>query len=142
MNREANEDLRGTPEETISVLAVVAAKEAAELERTFSHTRWELRLAHSVREAKKPILSQAAGVIICEQQLPDGTWLDLMRLTEPLHPRPQVIVLSASMDRRLWTDVLDAGGYDVLGTPLQPRELYALVPMAWARWSDEALKVS
>lgn len=112
---------------------------ASELDRIFSHTRWQLRVVHSVRGALEAVRNVPA-LWFCEHRLPDGTWLDVVRETEQLCPRPQTIVLSASADARLWAEVLNCGGYDLLAKPLKPRDLYALIPAAWRQWNNEAEK--
>ena len=71
-------------------------------------------------------------------QSADGKWLDLVRETEHLSPRPQTIVLSPCADATLWGEVLNCGGYDLLAMPLEPSELYAVVPMAWRQWAGTA----
>jgi hypothetical protein len=43
--------------------------------------------------------------------------------------------MADKQDRRLWADVLSCGGYHVLVTPLNAREVYTLIPMAWRRWN-------
>jgi FixJ family two-component response regulator len=80
--------------------------------------------------------SNATPVILCDSKLVDGTWRDLMRRTEDMHPPPQTIVLTHSADVCLWAEVLSQGGFDLLVTPLRPREVYDVIPMAWRHWND------
>ena len=58
-----------------------------------------------------------------------------MRETEHLCPRSQTIVLSPQAGATPWGDVLNCGGYDLLPMPLEPHEVYAIVPMAWRQWA-------
>ena len=85
----------------------------------------------SLQEARQALGSLPISVVLCEDTLSDGKWLDLVRETEHLSPRPQTIVLSTCADATLWGEVLNCGGYDLLAMPLEPREVYAIVPMAW-----------
>lgn len=135
-------NLSGNAPEPISVLAVVTAKQAAKIERILSHTRWQLHVVHSIEEAMQVLQSLPISVVLCEHPLPDGTWLDVVRETEQLRPRPKTIVLSASVDSALWGEVLNCGGYDLLAIPLEPCEVYALVPMAWRQSNSSAEKTS
>ena len=123
------------------MLAVVAAEQSPKIERIVSHTRWQLHLVHSIHEAIQALQSRPVSVVLCEDRLPDGTWLDVVHETEHLRPRPQTIVFSASPDPVLWGEVLNCGGYDLLETPLQPQEVYALVPMAWRQSNTSAEKM-
>jgi DNA-binding response OmpR family regulator len=127
-------------QETICVLAVVAPKEAAAIEHIFSHTRWRLRIVHTIAEALELAKSRTVAVILCDRTLADGTWLDLMRETEHLALRPQTIVLCDRADTRFWAEVLNCGGYDLLSKPLKAREVYALIPAAWRHWRCEVEK--
>jgi DNA-binding NtrC family response regulator len=125
---------RGNAGDTICVLAIVEAQHSAELTRIFSHTRWEIHLAHSVHEAAQALRSFPISVILCEHRLPDGSWRDVVREAEQISPRPPTVVMSATADPGLWPEVFNCGGYDLLMRPLDPVELYALVPMAWRQW--------
>jgi DNA-binding NtrC family response regulator len=126
----------------ISVLAVVTPDRAAAIERILSHTRWQIKIVHSINEAMEALRSLPIHVVLCEHRLSDGTWMDILRETEDLCPRPQTIVLSASADSALWGEVLNCGAYDLLATPLEARELYAVVPMAWRQCHRNAAKMA
>ena len=140
MEQEIAPRFGGETYRKILVLAVVTPKHSAEVERILSHTAWQPHIAGSVDEGLKALRSLPVSVVLCEDRLPDGKWLDLLRETERLCPRPEVIVLSECADTALWGEVLNCGGYDVLATPLEPRELYALIPMAWRRSAGTAEK--
>jgi len=135
MNPEAAPKLADDTQRDIFILAVVTPKHAAEVERIVSHTRWHMHAVSSIREALQAIQSLPISVVFCEDTLSDGKWLDLMRETERLCPRPQTIVLSPRADATLWGEVLNCGGYDLLPMPLEPHEVYAIVPMAWRQWA-------
>lgn len=138
MAERATAPLRVNAEQTISVLAVVPSERWAEVKRILSHTRWQLRLVNSLYEAVQVMQDFPAAVVLCERRLPDGTWLDVLREAKRISPSPQTIVLSEAPDSAFWAEVVNYGGYDVLATPLEPKELYALVPMAWRYWSSVA----
>jgi CheY-like chemotaxis protein len=81
--------------------------------------------AHRVpgcREALSFLHGHLVPVVICERDLPDGSWRDVL---EPLAARgdpPAVIVTSRLADDHLWLEVLNAGGYDVWSKPLDRQE--------------------
>jgi DNA-binding response OmpR family regulator len=142
MKQDTAPNLHGDTQHGISILAVAAMKESSEIERILSHTRWQSHVVHSTHDAKQVLRSLPISVVLCEHRLPDGTWLDLMRETEQYGRRPQVIVLSEFADTALWAEVLNRGGYGLLATPLEPREVYALVPIAWRRSNNIAARVT
>ena len=47
---------------------------------------------------------------------------------------PNLIVFSRLADERLWAEVLNLGGFDVLMTPFEPEEVLRVDFAAWSRW--------
>lgn len=138
MNEKTASGICCSRQREISILVVVTAKRSAEVERIFSHTRWETHVVHSIREAAEVLRSFPIDVVLCEDEVSDGNWPDILRETECLEPRPQTIVLSAHLDSTLWAEVINCGGYDLLAMPLEPKEVYAVIPMAWRQCASTA----
>jgi DNA-binding response OmpR family regulator len=70
------------------------------------------------------------NVVICEQSLPDGSWQDLLNDIQTIARAPKLIVCSLLADDRLWAEVLNVGGFDVLMKPFHPFEVTRVVRMA------------
>ena len=69
-------------------------------------------------------------VVICDQILADGDWRDLFQdYLEDRHA-PPLIVSSRAADDRLWAEVLNLGGYDLLAKPFVATEVTRVVKMA------------
>ena len=51
--------------------------------------------------------------------------------------RPRLIVFSRQVDDRLWAEVLNLGGFDVLATPFRKEELMFAIGSAWLDWQSE-----
>lgn len=118
----------------IFILAVVTPRRSAEIKRVLSHTRWQTHVVSSIHEAVQALRCLPVSVVLCEDRLSDGKWLDFMRESEQLCKCPETIVLSECAGSTLWGEVLDCGGYGVLALPLDPREVYEVIPMAWRRF--------
>lgn len=131
MNPKIVSKLRDPKECEISILAVVTRKRSQELDRILSHTRWQIQTVSLISEARQILQTSPISVVLCEDRLADGNWSDLLPDIERLYPRPQIVVLSECADALLWGEVLNCGGYDLLAIPLEPKELYTVVPMAW-----------
>lgn len=74
------------------------------------------------------------GVVISNVQVPDGCWKDLLDALSRLAHPPNLIVSSHLADERLWAEVLNLGGYDVLLTPFEPEEVLRVSADAWFAW--------
>lgn len=128
----------GAAEAVVSVLAVSAADEDyVSLQHVFSHSKWRLDRARSCQEAGEALRRGEFPVIICAARLPDGTWKDLLTDLRAYAVPPRLIVVSATADDRLWGEVLDQGGYDVLGKPFDAREVIRVVSLAWRQWKHD-----
>lgn len=84
----------------------------------------------SCGEARRLLYKTAVQVVICERDLPDGSWRDILESTAALKDPPAVIVTSRLADDRLWLEVLEAGGYDVLAKPWNGREARRTIALA------------
>ena len=112
---------------------------AAEDERTWrqilEHDQGEARQVQSCREALAFLQRNAVPVVVCERDLPDGNWKDVLKPLSAMSDRPEVIVTSRLADDHLWLEVLNAGGYDVLTKPLDRQEARRTVALARQQWT-------
>jgi DNA-binding response OmpR family regulator len=53
---------------------------------------------------------------------------------------PKLIVTSRLADERLWSEVLNLGGFDVLAQPFNPREALRCIGEACHHWQEEYSK--
>jgi DNA-binding response OmpR family regulator len=88
----------------------------------------------TMKETLRHLLGGPVPLILCERDLPDGNWKLLFQKTETLPHPPRFIVSSRHADDRLWVEVLNWGGQDVLQTPFVAREVRHAVRCAWDAW--------
>jgi DNA-binding NtrC family response regulator len=62
--------------------------------------------------------------------LPDNGWWSLWGEIAVLNPRPEILVYAHSASFRLWSGVLEMGGYDVIAEPFTDDELQQAVSRA------------
>jgi hypothetical protein len=80
--------------------------------------------AHAVRTCQRGLAilqERAVSIVICERDLPDGTWKDIAQVPDMLCDRPYLLVTSRLADDYLWVEVQNLGGYDVLSKSCQNR---------------------
>jgi DNA-binding NtrC family response regulator len=106
----------------------------AALQKIFSNSNWSLHSAFTCEEARAIMRREPIAVVICDQDLPDGSWRCLLEGTEAIQPPPKVIVSSREVNEYLWADVLRMGGYDLLPMPWEAREVRKVISLGWRSW--------
>jgi DNA-binding NtrC family response regulator len=86
------------------------------------------------RETVSFLNEHSLGVVIADASLPDGTWKDLLGQLSLLADAPNIIVTSRLVDERLWAEVLNMGGYDLLVAPYDADEVVRITAQAWLDW--------
>jgi len=77
------------------------------------------------------------AVVICERDLQQGTWSDVLEHLNALPKAPSLIVTSRLADERLWAEALNLGAWDVLVKPFDRLELIRSVKLAWDHWHKQ-----
>jgi DNA-binding NtrC family response regulator len=107
----------------LGILSVSAAPEDHTIVRqSVSGISCSLQTAEDCRSALEHLGNRRIAVVVCERELPDGTWRDILEHLGSAPGRPLLIVISRVADDRLWAEVLNMGGYDVLAKPLNAEE--------------------
>ncbi len=89
--------------------------------------------AYSIREGLALLRRQPPRIVICERDLPDGNWRQVLDALPQLPSPPLFILASRHADERLWAEVLNLGGYDVLIKPFDRQELTRVLRLACER---------
>jgi DNA-binding NtrC family response regulator len=135
----AHRPLRTGPQAQIATLGVIPLPEDRRaLMRIFARSRWRWDAVHTITQARSWMARRGApSVIICERDLPAGSWKHLFEETQALPLPPQFIVSSRLADDGLWVEVLNLGGHNVLSTPFDAREVSYVVRYAAESWHRE-----
>ena len=120
----------------VTVMVVAPEPDRAALRRIFERSRWALIEVATVKEAAAALQQHAAGVLICEAVLPDGTWAEVLDQARAMAFPPPVIVTARQADDDFWSDVLNRGGYNLLGKPFSEKEVFEMVSVAWRHRKD------
>jgi DNA-binding NtrC family response regulator len=127
--------------DAISILTVSAADdEILFLEHFAANSRWRFDYVRTCAEAASYLKENEVAVVLCSSELPDGNWKTLLARAGDRPNRPRVIVITGSMDDRLWSEVLECGGYDILAKPLDREEIVQVVSLAWRQWNDSRMR--
>lgn len=94
------------------------------------HSSWNIQHCSNCHDLESWLLSHIPLVIICESHLPDGRWTDILHILRNSAKPAKLVVSSRFADERLWAEVLNLGGYDVLATPFQAQEVLHVLTTA------------
>jgi DNA-binding response OmpR family regulator len=124
---------------TVAVLSVSPMDEDHSLlESIFSHSKWTLFKAPSLPAARAFLQGRDVSVVVCERDLGPGSWRAMLEYLQPLPHPPSLIVTSRLADDRLWSEVLNLGGWDVLAKPFDRGEVVRSIKLAWDHWRHQA----
>src|SRR5688500_2003114 len=99
--------------EKISILLLSPYREDhSSIRHILHHAGWVISHCTNVREAIAHLETNTPSIVICERDLPDGTWKDVLSRTDTLSNPPLLLVTSRHADENLWGEVLNLGGYD------------------------------
>jgi DNA-binding NtrC family response regulator len=95
---------------------------------------WQLHGTSSCQEALEFLDQRHVPVVLSETELSDGSWRELLNGMTRLSAPPNLIVSSRLGDDRLWAEVLNLGGFDVLMTPFEKDEVLRVTFAARNHW--------
>jgi two-component system, NtrC family, response regulator HydG len=91
---------------------------------------WRVHWAPTCNDALAILKQSACDVVLCERELPDGGWRDLLAGLGALRDALPLVVMSGAADESMWAEVLRDGGFDLLAKPLEDREVCRVLPTA------------
>jgi DNA-binding NtrC family response regulator len=125
----------------IQVIALLPSEaDRQSLRDIFAHSDWQLRFVGTLNELQADLGHSRIGVVITDACLPDCDWKEVLDIADREEGRLRVIVSSRLVDARLWAEVLNLGGFDVLMMPLEKTEVLRCVDMAWRTWQDRSIR--
>ena len=102
----------------------------------YTYSEWTL-IARPTLDAAFSVLREAlVPIVLCEADLLPGTWREILEHISFLPDPPLLIVTSRLADERMWAEVLNEGGYDVLAKPFDMEEVIRTFTLAWQHWQD------
>ena len=117
-----------------ALLTVGLSTEAVEiLRRLPAAGGWEIRSVSGWMQVFLRLRERSYNAVVCEASLPDGDWRDALDELRVCTDPPPFIVVSRFADTRLWADVLDAGGHDLLRYPFEAGQLSLVLEQATSR---------
>jgi len=130
-----SEDTRAVSQKVVKVLLISPFDEDHQhLRDILKHSNWQQHGARTQRESFEFLRENLTPVVICESELPDGDWRDVLAQFGRMQSPPLLVVTSRMADDRLWSEALNLGAYNVLAKPLNMKEVFHVVGLAWLSW--------
>jgi DNA-binding NtrC family response regulator len=121
----------------VTVLAIGSGPVIEELRRILGHSCWRVHDCASLTQARTVLATLGPAVLVAGAVLPDGTWKDVLDHASRLPAPPPVIVAAPHADDELWMEVLNLGGYNLLGEPFDEHEVFRVLSSAWLRHKSQ-----
>jgi DNA-binding response OmpR family regulator len=112
----------------------MAQSDGRSLDKIFLDSNWQSHGAGNCQQALEFLDQHHVPVVLAEPELSDGSWRELLNGMASLSAPPNLIVSSRLADERLWAEVLNLGGFDVLMTPFETEEVLRVTFAARHNW--------
>lgn len=132
-----SENIKAVSQKTVKVLLISPFDEDHEdLREILRHSNWQQHQGRTLVGAFGFLQGNSTPVVICEAELPDGPWKDVLARLALIKCPPILVVSARLADDKLWSDVLHLGGYNVVVKPLNLKQVSRLVSFAWQLWKS------
>ena len=113
------------------------ASDHVAVQEVFSYLGWALNAAYNCAEAVAFMRQTSTPVVICERDLRDGYWKNVLQSSAGMLEPPRFLVASRVVDPKLLDEAREVGAYSVLASPFDSREIEVRVQLAWHSWHRE-----
>jgi two-component system, NtrC family, response regulator PilR len=107
--------------------------DARELSRMLRGLPILLDHAANLQHARRELRQNEYEVVLTEAALPDGDWMDVLRIARECPRELEVIVTDPHADARFWAEALNLGAYDLLARPFYQPEVCRILSNACTR---------
>jgi len=120
------------PRTPITILSLSPGVEDHQvLAEFFPSPEWTVLAADCLPPAVSSFQQNEIAVVVCERDLAQASWVDVLGQVQLWPNPPSLIVTSRFADNIFWVEALNLGAWDVLAKPLARRELVRSVKSAW-----------
>jgi hypothetical protein len=127
------------PEE-LRILALVPQEKQEQVGRQVASLGAKIDFVNNASELSHLALTRNSyHVALLPAALPDNGWWSLWGELAVLHPRPEILVYAPMASFRLWSGVLEMGGYDVIVEPFTDEDLQRAILRAATSFKERCL---
>jgi DNA-binding NtrC family response regulator len=107
-----------------------SSSERTNLKKIVRGNDWTITTASTAVRASEIVRKKPPTVVICGEKFSGGDWRQFLSEIHSSGGTPPTIVAAQHADERLWADVLNRGGFDLLQTPFEEQEVRRVLEMA------------
>jgi DNA-binding NtrC family response regulator len=122
------------------VLLISGDCECGSLEENL-HGLAEITITQSINETLHTLNSVAFDVLFCPWEIKGCRWSDFTGSLKNLHPNLPLVIYYHCGGEPEWTEVLEAGAFDLVAPPFEPEKLESLLENAVAFGQRQSLLV-
>lgn len=112
----------------VRLLALVPTEMRGQIRRQLTPLGVTIDFLDEAADLSQRVLGRTSyHVALVPAVLPDTGWWSLWAEISLLDPRPEIVVYTHTASFRLWSGVLEMGGYDVIVEPFTDKELQGAV---------------
>jgi DNA-binding NtrC family response regulator len=128
--------------QTTGIFIVSDDRNYADMQHIFDAMDWKLFRADTWQSALLLPVARRATHFLYEHGSRDRNWIEALDAINSLPSAPAFIVTSRLGDERLWAEILNRGGYDLLLEPFDSVEVMRVVSAARKRSIHKQLTMS
>jgi DNA-binding NtrC family response regulator len=125
---------KGAEDRATLVAVFEQGEDRLSLEPILSPYEWEVIWTRTCAEAAAAVRRTAHPIIVCDERFADGEWKELWNELGKNPCPPEFILASRLADERLWAELLNLGGYNLLTKPFRPEEVIRTIHGALTEW--------
>jgi DNA-binding response OmpR family regulator len=137
MTKSSRPILEKVPQQDEVRILVLSCSERqhAVLRKMLGLIPWTVYHAYDREGALTLLRREPIGVVLCDRNLPDGSWRDVLEDMSEFFVPPRLVVMAEEADASFWAEVLSVGGHEVLLVPVRLGELVGAGLSAWRSWN-------
>jgi DNA-binding NtrC family response regulator len=112
------------------MLAICSTENRRVLESAIVEWSLEVCWCLTLQEARRGLRRGNLALVLCEAELPDGTYQDVMKLLKHKLDQIRVIVMSATHVEDCYSQAIEMGAFDVISAPCKRTDIQWVIMQA------------
>lgn len=112
------------------MLAICSAENRQVIQSAIMEWSLEVCWCLTLQDARRGLRRGNHALVLCEAELPDGTYQDVMKLLQRKLDRIRVMVVSPSPSEHCYSQAMEMGAFDVISGPCRRTDVQWIIMQA------------